>query len=58
MFDHTEDRDYFDLVLRDIGGVDANSHLFDLRDPDLKRCGHCRRYGCFPATDLQGSGVA
>ena len=37
MFDHSEDRDHFDTVLENLGGVDANSHLFDFRDPDLKR---------------------
>ena len=37
MFDYPEDKDHFDGVLRDIGGVDANSHLHDFRDPELKR---------------------
>lgn len=37
MFDRPEDRDHFDTVLENIGGVDANSPLFDFRDPDLKR---------------------
>ena len=37
MFDHPEDRDHFETVLENLGGVDANSHLFDFRDPDLKR---------------------
>lgn len=37
MFDLEEDEKHFDGVLRDIGGVDANAHLFDFRDPDLKR---------------------
>lgn len=36
MFDNPEDKDHFDYVLQDIGGVDTNSHLFDFRDPDLK----------------------
>ena len=37
MFDYPEDNDHFDGVLQDIGGVDTYSHLFDFRDPDLKR---------------------
>jgi len=37
MFDRPEDRDHFDTVLENIGGIDANSPLFDFRDPDLKR---------------------
>lgn len=37
MFDHQEDRQYFDTVLQDVGGVDANSHLFDFRAPEQKR---------------------
>ena len=34
MFEFEEDREHFEQVLRDNGGVDANSHLFDFRDPD------------------------
>jgi hypothetical protein len=37
VFDYPEDKDHFDGVLQNGGGVDANSHLFDFRDPDLKR---------------------
>ena len=37
VFDYREAKDHFDGVLRSIGGVDANAHLFDSRDPDLKR---------------------
>ena len=37
MFDNPEDKDHFDYVLQDIGGVDSNSHLFDFHAPDLKR---------------------
>ncbi len=37
MFDHQEDHEHFDGVLRDIGGVESNTHLFDFRDPHMKR---------------------
>lgn len=36
-FEYAGDREFFDDLLREIGGVDRNAELFDFRDPDIKR---------------------
>ena len=37
MFDHAEDRAFFEELLEEVGGLADWQHLFDLRDPELKR---------------------
>lgn len=37
MFKHTEDRDFFEAILEEVGGLSDWQHLFDFRDPGLKR---------------------
>ncbi|MBN2785885.1 MAG: HNH endonuclease [Pontiellaceae bacterium] len=36
-FEYSEDRDFFDDLFRDHGGVDQNNQHFDFRDPAEKR---------------------
>lgn len=36
-FDHSEDRDFFDELFADLGGVEKFSHMFDFRPSKMKR---------------------
>ena len=37
MFEHAEDNEFFEELLKDVGGAGGRRKLFDLRDPDIKR---------------------